>query len=621
MKSKLLVILMLISLHAYSQLFSCKDAKISWVKDDLIGTCKFSHPDFDPANIINIEHGYSNTKAGFYHCYYFETELCDATTCATCTVDEIFNLMISSKKYIAPSSENVAVVNCGVSILLNNNPIITTVHPTAHSIVNYTLKIETKSGITEHDLHPGKIQRTIFKRGNSIYVGTIGDGNTWLKLFNGPVGWVLWYKADTRLKNAIKCGATSSTLILFDVSGSMGQNNKWQSAKQSALSALSSIRAQASAANIKPSISIRAFDGDCTADPTREVIGFTTDLTAVENAINNKVPPPGGGTPLPQSIKVSEDKLNTFLNANGIKKGKLIVLTDGVSTCGSLRPQGVYGSGQQQTQATPTTAKSVILPMNYYAVGFDIAPGSEAERDLQYLVQQNGGKYMNAKNATELTDAFYIFNRVYIPKLAPAVKPADESDKALFEEGITLIDNEAYDKALENYQQYSKGNPGDFNGIYNLALMNEANELYKAAVKNYEAYLQLNSTAPDKIFVTDILQKLRERVQRYFAYHKQVVKSDMEFLDMHFKKIQNGESIALAREFIGFLREKYNYYKNLPAIVELEDRNFKTNANEVFKGLKECVDTINRNPHVWDRDATPVLSRTYLNMERLLNSF
>ena len=42
----------------------------------------------------------------------------------------------------------------------------------------------------------------------------------------------------------------------------------------------------------------------------QEVIDFTTDLSAVEDAINNKIPPPGGSTPLPQSIKVSEEKLD-----------------------------------------------------------------------------------------------------------------------------------------------------------------------------------------------------------------------------------------------------------------------------------------------------------------------
>jgi len=45
------------------------------------------------------------------------------------------------------------------------------------------------------------------------------------------------------------------------------------------------------------------------------------------------------------------------------------------------------------------------------------------------------------------------------------------------------------------------------------------------------------------------------------------------------------------------------------------------NAAAVFRGLKSCADIIQRNPEKWDRDATPVLSRTYLNMERLLKTF
>jgi len=419
------------------------------------------------------------------------------------------------------------------------------------------------------------------------------------------------------------CGVSSSTMFLFDVSGSMSENNKWQNAKQSALSTLATIKSQANSANLKPSISIRAFDGECIADPTREVIDFTTNLSAVEDAINNKVPPPGGSTPLPQSIKISEEKLNAYLTANNIKKGKLIVLTDGVSSCGSLRPQGVYGYGQQgfQPAAKFNASGSSTSQIRYYAVGFGIAAGSEAERDLQYLVQTNGGKYLNAQNQIELTEAFYKFNRVYIPKANPSITTASEKDQTLFTDGLIFINDEEYDKALENYRAYIKTNDKDYNGIYNFALMSEANERYKAAIKNYELYLQLFPNATDKPFVLETLQKLRETAKRYATYNKQVVKSDMEYLDLYFKKVQNGESIALAIEFIGFLKEKYSYYNNLAAIVEVDDRLFKTNANEVFKGLKECVETINRNPQAWDRDATPVLSRTYLNMERLYNSF
>ena len=418
------------------------------------------------------------------------------------------------------------------------------------------------------------------------------------------------------------CGASSSTMFLFDVSGSMSANNKWQSAKQSALTTLGTIKSQSKAANLKPSISIRAFDGDCITDPTREVIDFTTDLTAVEDAINNKIPQPDGGTPLPQSIKVSEEKLNAYITANNIKKGKLIVLTDGVSSCGLLRPQGVYSTGQQPTQPLSfnTNGSSASL-IRYYAVGFDIAPGSEAERDLQYWVQTTGGKYLNAQNQNDLTNAFQKFSRVYIPKPNPAIQIASENDKTLFADGLTFINDEVYEKALDNYRQYAKTNPTDFNGVYNFALMGEANERYKSAIKNYELYLQLNPNATDKVYVNEMLKNLREIAKRYAEYNKQVVKSDLQYLELYFKKIQNGESVALAIEFIGFLKEKYTYYRDLAAIVEVDDRLFKTNTNEVFKGLKECVETINRNPKAWDRDATPVLSRTYLNMERLLNSF
>lgn len=45
-----------------------------------------------------------------------------------------------------------------------------------------------------------------------------------------------------------------------------------------------------------------------------------------------------------------------------------------------------------------------------------------------------------------------------------------------------------------------------------------------------------------------------------------------------------------------FLQEKFVYYRDLTAIVEIDDRLFKTNANEVFKRLKDCVDTIKKIP-------------------------
>jgi tetratricopeptide (TPR) repeat protein len=259
--------------------------------------------------------------------------------------------------------------------------------------------------------------------------------------------------------------------------------------------------------------------------------------------------------------------------------------------------------------------------VRYYTIGFNISAGSNAERDLQYLAQKSGGKYLNAQDEFELTKAFQKFNRVFIPKEVPSIDTLSVTAKTLFNKGLGLINDEEFDKALESYKQFAKGNSKDCNGFYNLALMFEANEYFKSAIKNYENYLQLCPNTTDKDYVKKQIEALRIEYDKYVEYNKKVVISDMEYLNLHFKKIQNGESVALAIEFIGFIKEKWVYYKNLAEIIENDDRLFKTNATEVFRGLKECVETIKRNPQAWDRDATPVLSRTYLNMERLIKSF
>lgn len=416
------------------------------------------------------------------------------------------------------------------------------------------------------------------------------------------------------------CENEIPTLFLFDVSGSMSENNKWYSTKQSALNTLNNIKAQTQSANISPSISILSFDGECNSNPTKNVIDFTSNLKDVEAAINTKIPKPGGATPLPQAIEVSEKKLKDYLASNNLSKGKLIILTDGESSCGSIRPAGVY-SYDIYNAGFSGSDKTSAKKIKYYAVGFDIQPGSAAERDLQYFTQINGGKYVNAQNGQELTNAFQKFNRIFIPKPTPAITSVSDSDNIVFQRGISLIYDEEYDEALKNYSKYYKNNATDYNGVYNLALMSEANDLYKSAMKYYEAYLQLNPKAKDKAAVQQTIESLKITAKTYAEYNKKIVQSDLGFLDLHFKKIQNGESVALAGEFIGFLNEKYNFYKNISSITENEDRLFKTNANEVYKGLKDCSDAIKRNPQTWDRDASPIISRTYLNMERLLEAF
>ena len=417
------------------------------------------------------------------------------------------------------------------------------------------------------------------------------------------------------------CGNKSISLFLFDVSGSMNEagksgNSKIVEAKGAAITTLGNLNQ--STVNAQPFVAVKTFSGACSQDPTSAILDYTSDLKKAENAINS-IPMPDGGTPLPQAIEVSKANLLACLKANNQKQGKLIVLSDGQSSCGAIRPPDVYGQSPiLVTNPQGTVANPIV---KNYAIGFNIAPGSDAERDLQYLAQMSGGKYLNAQDQLELTKAFQKFSRVYVPKPYPSVDTISATAKTIFSKAVDLIDEEDFPKALDNCKQFTKNNLKDCNGFYNLALMYEANEFFKSAIKNYESYLQLCPNPTDKDFVLKQIEVLKKDYEKYVEYQKQVVQSDLEYLNLHFKKIQNGESVALAIEFVGFLKEKWTYYQNLAAIVENEDRLFKTNATEVFKGLKNCVETIKRNPQAWDRDATPVLSRTYLNMERLIQSF
>ena len=610
----------------------CKDSKINWVLDYQIGKCPYIHPTIDNSKIAKVEFGnIIDQSSSDYHCYYTETQICNIDDCTECTEKKVFEFMLSRKSFIAPTLDESPVINCGVKTLEPSSPIITTIHQNNFSIINYTSKIYLKDGSTvTHIFHPGKVQRTVFKRGNSIFIGTIGDGvgTGFWKYINVLVGKNgLWNAIDYDIKLNFKCNKNSknTTLFLFDVSGSMNEasqsgKSKIVEARSAAITTLNTLSNSNSSSAVQPYVSVRTFSGGCVTDPTTVNLDFTSDMNAAATAIQN-IPQPNGATPLPQATQISEAHLRQYLIVNSLKQGKLIVMSDGESTCGAIRPADVYAYGQNGQVTIPVQGTIANPLVRYYTVGFNIAPGSNAERDLQYLAQKSGGKYLSAQDGFELTKAFQKFNRVFIPKEAPSIDTISTSAKTLFSKGLSSINDEEFEKALENYKQFTKSTPKDCNGFYNLALMHEANEYFKAAIKNYETYLQLCPNPQDKDYVRKQIESLNIEHDKYVEYNKKIVMSDLDYLNLHFKKIQNGESVALAVEFIGFISEKWIYYRNLAEIIESDDRLFKTNANEVFKGLKECVETIKRNPQAWDRDATPVLSRTYLNMERLIKTF
>lgn len=418
------------------------------------------------------------------------------------------------------------------------------------------------------------------------------------------------------------------TLFLFDLSGSMNERmpsgvSRIEEAKAAAKATL---RTMANATNqgVSQEIDIRGFSGACVSDPTFPITnGFTTDFSAVENAVN-RIPIPNGGTPLFEAIQSSRQKLLQRLDQTGAKQAKLIILSDGQATCTPIRPADVYAFGQYgQTTQNISTSGNPLLSSNlrYYAVGFGIDPGSPAERDLQYLAQISGGKYLNAQNQFELTRAFQKFNKIFVPKPAPALVDVPATSRDVFDRGVSTIYAEEYETALERCKTYVQQHPEDCHGIYNFALMQEANEYYKSAIASFEKYLQLCPGADDGIHVRKQIADLKQDYEAFLIFNRKVIMSDMEYLDLHFKKIQNGQSVALAQEFIAFIKEKYSYYQNLPAILEINNRAFDSASKEVFRGLSSCIETIKRNSQTWDRDATPVLSKTYIAMERLLQTF
>lgn len=417
----------------------------------------------------------------------------------------------------------------------------------------------------------------------------------------------------------------SSTLFLFDLSGSMSGNGggtipKIEQAKNAGRQTLASMRT--SGQGIRNEVAIYGFEGGCRNDPTTEFFPFDSDLTAAEASIVNMYP--GGGTPLGTAIRAAECKLAAHLTTIGQQQGKLILLSDGQGTCGEIRPSGVYHNAPLQTkgytipadQCGAATGQPVAV--KYYTVGFDIPPGSPAERDLQYLSQLSGGKYLNVQNQTQLIRAFRKFNRVYQPKENPALKGLPTASVADFRSGVSEIKMEDFKKALSVNEAFVKSHANDCHGTYNLALAQEANDYYKEAIDNYRLYLKLCPNPIDQAFVEKQITFLEEEFKDFILFQKKVVKSDLDFLKLHFERIQNGQSVTLAMEFRGFLQEKGSYYEELPRLIADNNRFLINITEDIVEALERCADLIRRKPETWDRDAVPVISMTYLNLKDLL---
>ena len=466
-----------------------------------------------------------------------------------------------------------------------------------------------------------------------------------------PHGNTEWGKKYVTHDASYPCGckdSKSTTLFLFDRSGSMANKGisgkaKIEEAKDAAIHSLQSLQ---NTSGTRQEAGFLTFSGSCVTDPTAsQPLTFSNDKQQLESAIRT-IPRPGGGTPLKEAVDAATRRLQEYTMASGTTATpKLIVMSDGVSSCGKIRPPSVYGTGipvppdnasrfarnfMGTRPAANTTANlpkdngdpgPIAVSVTYYTIGFDIKPGSEAERDLQYLAQSSGGRYLNAQNAYELTRAFQRFFRLYRPKEAPVLTDMDPESLQKFQEGVFHIKEEKYTRAKEVFKTLADRFPEDPNTLFNLALMYEAHDYYTAAITMFEKYLYLHPEAEDKEWVLAYIQLLIKDREIFLEYTKNILKSDLDYLDLHFKKIQNGESLQLAEEFKGFIQEKHNYYENLPDALGVTQKQLKTGIREIARGLKNCAKLIKKDPDNWDKNASPVLSMTYLHLERVLKSF
>ena len=190
-----------------------------------------------------------------------------------------------------------------------------------------------------------------------------------------------------------------STVMLFDASESMKDNDKINSAKIAVKEFISAL--------------------DPATDELALIVFYDCDnivveqpFTADQSALSSKVDTirPTGKTPLTAAMAFAKSYIED--NANGTDK-KIIQLTDGTETC------------SRRTVSNKTEDLDISI------IGFDILNGSEQETELMNYAQSIGADYINAGNASNSSDLINILQREYEkPTRAQNLAPVPSYDEA-----------------------------------------------------------------------------------------------------------------------------------------------------------------------------------------------
>lgn len=178
---------------------------------------------------------------------------------------------------------------------------------------------------------------------------------------------------------------TSSTMLVLDASGSMwaqvGGRTKIAIARDAVDTMVSTWRGG--------DLGLMAYGhnrkGDCNDIEVLHPIG-RADAAAMRRTVGGLNP--RGMTPISASVRQAANLLRL-----SERKATVILISDGEETCGA------------DPCAVGKELEAIGVDFTAHVVGFDIARGSRARQQLECLAASTGGRYLDARDARELSEA------------------------------------------------------------------------------------------------------------------------------------------------------------------------------------------------------------------------
>jgi len=96
----------------------------------------------------------------------------------------------------------------------------------------------------------------------------------------------------------------------------------------------------------------------------------------------------------------------------------------------------------------------------------------------------------------------------------------------------------------------------------------------------------------------------------------ELVKSDLSYLEDYYQRLFNQSNAALAAEFSGFVREKGEFYRNLPDAFELDAQWLEQDTRRLSRAINRIAKRINHP--TFDRDAVSLLAVPIKQLEKIV---